>query len=134
MHFRIMLWKSKITIIKSGNILFIYIWSNFAFIPIYHVKGVQDDISSKTIRIWLRNAVWRGKGTLDPQNKYLPYIKKKTETYYSTIVFVYVAPKKNYSWKRVQKCKAIHVNGLSQYNLCLNYSIKFPPTGSVCKQ
>ena len=58
MHFRIMLWKSKIIIIKIQTyLLYIYLVLNVVFIPRYIVEAVQDDISSKTIRKWLRNAV-----------------------------------------------------------------------------
>ena len=55
MHFHIMLWKSKFIIIKIRTYLLdIYLAKNVVFIPRYIVK---DDISSKTIRIWLRNAL-----------------------------------------------------------------------------
>ena len=41
------------------HLIFIYFVWNVVFIPRYIVKGAQDDISLKTIRKWLRNAVER---------------------------------------------------------------------------
>ena len=49
-------YRKSIIIKIRAYLLYIYLVSNVVFIPIYIVKGVQDDISSKSIRIWLRNA------------------------------------------------------------------------------
>ena len=58
MHFLQSLIKFQIFRIEGQKyLLFIYLVLNAAFIPIYHVKAVQDDISSWTIAQWLRNAV-----------------------------------------------------------------------------
>ena len=58
MHFLQSLLKFKIFRIEGRKyLLFIYLVENAAFIPIYHVKAVQDDISIWTIAQWLRNAV-----------------------------------------------------------------------------
>ena len=60
MQFRILLWKLKILIMKFRTyLLYIYMVLNVVFIPRSIVKAVQDDISSKTIRLLLRNAVQR---------------------------------------------------------------------------
>ena len=60
--FRIMLWKLKISMIKiQTSMLFISFVKNAVLIPIYHVKAVQGVISSKTVRLWLRNAAVRPK-------------------------------------------------------------------------
>ena len=42
--------------IQKYLLLICFVW-NSVFIPIYHVKVVQDDISSKPIRLWLCNAL-----------------------------------------------------------------------------
>ena len=39
-------------------LLLIYLVLNVIFIPIRHVKSVQDDISFKTIRLWLHDTVY----------------------------------------------------------------------------
>ena len=54
MQFCIMNYKIKNHHNKMSNIFALY---TFVFIPRYIVKAVQDDISFKTIRLWLRNAV-----------------------------------------------------------------------------
>ena len=38
-----------------GDSLFIFLVLNAVFITVYHVKSVQDDISAKTVPIWLHH-------------------------------------------------------------------------------
>ena len=39
------------------DLIFIFLVWNASFIPMYYVKAFQDDISAKTIPIWLHHTV-----------------------------------------------------------------------------
>ena len=57
MHFRIIFWKFKIIIYKIRTyLLYIHLVQKLVFNPKYIVKAVQDDISWKTIWLWLHDA------------------------------------------------------------------------------
>ena len=59
MHILRALSKYKIFVIKiTKDSLYIFLVLNAFFITVYHVKAVQDDISAKTIPIWLHHTVY----------------------------------------------------------------------------
>ena len=50
--------KFKIFITKiPRDSLFIFLVFNAVFVTLYHVKAVEDDISAKTVPIWLHHTV-----------------------------------------------------------------------------
>ena len=50
----------KIFIIKiQKDLLFIFLVFHADFVTVYHVKAVQDDLSAKTVPIWLHHTVYK---------------------------------------------------------------------------
>ena len=118
MHILWALSKFKIFIIKiQNNSLYISLVWNAVFITVYHDKVVRDDISAKTIPIWLHHTIYYGRCILRGEALPCPLTKMVFCNLFWFCTLEIVAP------KRYFLCSIDNPEGEALYPLLVLYQL-----------